>query len=316
MRLTDLPSALGQDFDLSIVLGNEILPSLTGLGRRNAYLLQFPFPLSAALADKWRVYWDDYSTVLVYSRFVEQNVRRQIDSYGLEPKDIEVLAPPVQLHPFVSDKRRQILHVGRFFTGGHCKRQDIMIDAFRAMIGDGLTGVELHFAGALQPGTDHRAFYMALTEAAKDLPVVFHLNCSNDELMQLYATSRVYWHATGFGTDLSLQPEKAEHFGISVVEAMSAGCIPVVYATGGPAEIVIDHETGFTYETVAELVMITERLLEDGNRHEVEAMAIRASRAAQAFSEQRFDDEARSIVAALLAPVQREARVPAVPAVH
>ena len=40
-------------------------------------------------------------------------------------------------------------------------------------------------------------------------------------------------------------PASVEHFGISIVEAMSRGAIPVVTAAGGPSEIVIHNVTGY-----------------------------------------------------------------------
>ena len=48
-------------------------------------------------------------------------------------------------------ERRLILTVGRFFTGGHNKRQDVVIEAFRRMQDLGLEGVELALAGSIHP---------------------------------------------------------------------------------------------------------------------------------------------------------------------
>jgi glycosyltransferase involved in cell wall biosynthesis len=42
---------------------------------------------------------------------------------------------------------------------------------------------------------------------------------------------------TGYGQDLDAHPESAEHFGIAIVEAMSAGIIPLAFNAGGPREI-------------------------------------------------------------------------------
>jgi len=53
--------------------------------------------------------------------------------------------------------------------------------------------------------------------------------------------------------DVTLEPEKFEHFGITIVEAMSAGLIPVVLRHGGPSEIITDGEDGFLIGTVDEL---------------------------------------------------------------
>ena len=44
----------------------------------------------------------------------------------------------------------------------------------------------------------------------------------------------LFWHAAGLGEDPTTNPDRFEHFGISVVEAMSAGAVPMVYEHGGP----------------------------------------------------------------------------------
>jgi glycosyltransferase involved in cell wall biosynthesis len=45
---------------------------------------------------------------------------------------------------------------------------------------------------------------------------------------------------------------RGEHFGITIVEAMSASCVPVVHDSGGPREIV-NEETGFRWQSVEEV---------------------------------------------------------------
>ena len=45
------------------------------------------------------------------------------------------------------------------------------------------------------------------------------------------------------GEDAERHPERFEHFGISVVEAMAAGAVPLVFGAAGPGEIVQDGDT-------------------------------------------------------------------------
>jgi hypothetical protein len=55
------------------------------------------------------------------------------------------------------------------------------------------------------------------------------------------------WHATGYGFDAEQYPAKQEHFGMTTVEAMSAGAVPVVLNTGGQREIVTHGDDGFLW---------------------------------------------------------------------
>src|SRR5260370_39614653 len=53
------------------------------------------------------------------------------------------------------------------------------------------------------------------------------INPDKESYQRILASSRIYLHLM-----------KGEHFGITVVEAMSAGCVPVVHDSGGPKEII------------------------------------------------------------------------------
>jgi len=282
--------------DLAFVLGNELLPTAAAMARHNIYICQFPFPFEDEADRSARLaFWRDFDLLLTYSDYVRSHVLRQIAEAGLPFRPVEVLTPPVPMVTQRAAKRRgQILHVGRFFVGGHCKRQDAMIDAFRLLIEAGVAA-ELHFAGSTMPAAPHQAYYAELVDRAQGLPVTFHPNCSADELHRLYAETDLYWHATGVGRDVERLPHVVEHFGISVVEAMSAGCIPVVFAAGGPPGIVQDGVTGFHFQSIDDLIAVTRRLLEAMPEGELDALRSAAEAAAQAYTEQIFTQRVREI---------------------
>ena len=70
-------------------------------------------------------------------------------------------------------------------------------------------------------------------------------NISRDQLRSLFLNSRVYLH-----------PTINEHFGISIVESMASGCIPVVHDSGGPREFV---SQAFRYNNVEEAAKKVEK---------------------------------------------------------
>jgi len=100
------------------------------------------------------------------------------------------------------------------------------------------------------------------------------------------AQSSIYWHGSGFGEDESTHPERFEHFGIAVVEAMAAGAVPVVFGSAGPAEIVRHGVDGFHWRTLDELARHTYTLMTDADRRQ--AMAKAAVARASEFSLDRF----------------------------
>src|SRR6185369_8422589 len=85
---------------------------------------------------------------------------------------------------------------------------------------------------------DDEEKFAELQKSAQGYSIEFFINKTNDELWDLYGKAKIYWHASGFGEDLEKHPSYAEHFGISTVEAMGAGAVPVVLHAGGQKEIV------------------------------------------------------------------------------
>jgi O-antigen biosynthesis protein len=285
--------------DIFVAIGNTVLPPVPGLGRRNIYICQFPFPMERAALITQRQSWDDYELVVVYSEFVRTHLRAAVRQIALEEKPIQIIAPPVNLVDRATTRNRNIiLGVGRIFIGGHTKRHDVMIEAFRTMVNQGHNEMELHIAGALHPEQQHREYFLQLQEMARGLPVIFHLNPSRQELDELYRAALVYWHAAGFGIDIAVSPEKCEHFGITVVEAMSAGCIPVVAGQGGPAELVESGRTGFYFGDIAELAAITSKVWAGRADPWVADIAAAAVDRAQIYAKANFVKEWRRLLVA------------------
>ena len=277
------------EFDLFIAMSNSVLPPIAGLGKRNVHVCQFPFPMNhIAVGQQWQLA-SGYEFTAVYSEFARSHTTAATRRLQLPEKPIHVISPPVNLVDRAGNRKKNlILSVGRIFTGDHCKRHDLMIEVFRNILARGYQGIELHIAGSLHPESRHREYFVQLQEMARGLPVFFHLNASRQELEELYRSALVYWHAAGIGVDITASPEKCEHFGITVVEAMSAGCIAVVADQGGPAELVDHTRTGFHFRDGSELAELTGRILTECEEQWVTAMAAAAADQAQAYAKANF----------------------------
>jgi glycosyltransferase involved in cell wall biosynthesis len=145
--------------------------------------------------------------------------------------------PAVDLDKFNAKKKEKIiLNVGRFFRHLHSKRQDVLIEIFKEMLEKypkETQGWKLVLVGKVED----QEYFTEIKKASKSLPIEIKENLDNQKLIDLYEKASIYWHATGYDIDLDKQPEKAEHFGISTVEAMAAEAIPVVINKGGQQEI-------------------------------------------------------------------------------
>jgi glycosyltransferase involved in cell wall biosynthesis len=280
-------------YDWSIVIGNELLPEMAGKGKRNLFICQFPFPISEqGLIDRWS-YADDYERVVVYSPYVERHYLALLPALGRPRPALTVVAPPAPavIAPEAAMaviKKIMILGVGRFFTGGHAKRQDLMIEAFKQLVVLH-PEAELHLAGSLSTESEFRTYFFDLQEAAKGLPIFFHPNVSLEQLARLYAEASLYWHLSGYGVDEAKEAYRCEHFGITIVEAMSAGCIPLVVNRGGPSDIVRSGVTGHVFESLDDLVKISDQIL-SAPEDDVEIAAMRkaAIEASRQYGNENF----------------------------
>jgi len=151
--------------------------------------------------------------------------------------------------------------IGRFFAG-HNKRHDVAIRAMKELVGRGLD-VHLHLVGSISHRLLQSDRFEQLRREATGLPITFHTNAPRSLIEELISKAFLYWHAAGFEIDPDEHPEKCEHFGISILEAMSGGCAPLVCQNGGPMEFIQEGKNGFFYTTVRELADKSERLLRD-----------------------------------------------------
>lgn len=276
--------------DYSIVMGNEVLPPIPGLGERNFFHCQFPFPQTHDHFARSFAYLADYEAVIVNSEFTRQHYRQMLAGLNTASPRIDVVNPPVSLPPSPPKAKGDglvILSVGRFFVGGHTKGHAELIAIFKALL-TAVPKAELHLVGGLQPGAEHRQYLAELEDFARGLPVYFHINVEPWQLHALYEKAHFYWHGTGLqGRNLS--PEKYEHFGISIVEAMGYGCVPFALNHAGPAEIIENGESGVLVRDAFDLREQALKLA--GNQKACRHIAQRAIERARAFSGKVFEDK-------------------------
>jgi len=204
-------------------------------------------------------YVDSYDLITPISRYVQKWLEIYWGKRG------EILYPPVDVGVYdpARPKKNIILNVGRFFSGSHNKKHLVMIDAFKRLCRKGLSGWELHLAGGVAPGRVHAEYLQRVRRRAQGFPIFIHTDAPFQELKRLYEESSIYWHASGYGENENRNPIRFEHFGITTVEAMAAGSVPVVIAKAGQLETVEHGRSGFLWNSLSELEDYTLRVIHD-----------------------------------------------------
>ncbi len=275
------------------VLGVPLRSVRLGRGPRARLASVFPVLAMQLPSLDWI---DSYGVVVSNSEFTRGWVQ---EYWGV---DTEVLHPPVTMQP-AGDKEPIVLNVGRFFAAdqGHSKKQLELVRAFRRLCDEGERGWTLHLVGGCAP--DGEAYLAQVRAAADGYPVVLHVNAPGSELRDLYGRASIYWHASGLGEDERRHPDRLEHFGITTVEAMSAGAVPVVIARAGLRETVRHGVDGYHFETVPELVALTRTLIDDPGARA--RMSASSARRAERFSIEAFEARLDGILDRLQEPSVR-----------
>lgn len=207
-----------------------------------------------------------------------------------------VVYPPVAVKKTEIDKENIILHVGRFMKtgveGNDYKKQYFMIDSFKKLTDQGLKNWKFVVAASVK-STDLSDFQKMQATAA-GYPISFVVNATNEDLWSYYNRAKIYWHASGFGEDLEKHPERAEHFGISTAEAMSAGAVPVVINAGGQREIVKDSTNGLLWDIQEELLTKTQEVIDSEQLWK--KLSKNAQNTAHQFTKQQFSDNIISLI--------------------
>jgi L-malate glycosyltransferase len=239
---------------------------------------------AAYFGTEWRRRLDTYqhrTTISAFSR-AWTNTRWGIDS--------DIVYPPVDVDFAPAAKRQLVLSVGRFSTMAHTKKQLEMVMAFRALERDGAAGWAYASVGGLNARPENHDYFARVKRAAcGSSAVCVEANVPHAQVRDLFERARIFWHATGFDDATDSRPELAEHFGIATVEAMAAGCVPVVVNKGGQPEIVEHGKSGFVWNTLDELKAYSRTLMNDEELWR--RMSEAARERAQRFSRARFLDE-------------------------
>jgi len=273
---------LSKRYDIFYNLVNY--PPWPSFARVGIMRVQFPFSGQISESDlKTR----GYSHFFANSEFTRAWVKKR---WGA---DADVLYPPVEMFS-PGKKENIIMSAGRFFVGGHNKKHLLMMCAFKNLVNAGLKGWEYHLVGSVTGDPVSQAYLDIVRDFAKGYPIFIHANAPFSKLSETYSKCRIFVHATGYGESDSETPERFEHFGLTTVEAMSSGAVPVVIDAGGQKELVRDGVNGYLWQDEKTLARrLTELTSDETLRKKLAEEAVKTSRQ---YSRESFVAKVRELL--------------------
>jgi len=232
---------------------------------------------------------EQHVTSLIYYTMLRLSILRRVKKISLaltnspftSKKIVEylkikplVVFPPVDVKKFYSrrswlNREDKVISIGMFVP---FKRHDLLLEVARQ-----LPNVRFVIIGTTSE--DYRGYYQKLCMEKPD-NVAIKPDATFDEVREELASAKVYVH---------LCPE---HFGISIVEASAAGCVPIVYYLGGPAECLGD--AALVWRDLTQLSTHISRLIKD--RSEWSEYNRRAKKKALEFDVSIFEQRIKNII--------------------
>ncbi len=278
-----LRSALSEHRDFDLVVGTQDVGYVPDLKAPLVQYCYFPEYFTHLEQSPSSILWKAYYWPA--SRFYKNRVRKidrllAVSNYTRDfvrtkwGRDSETVYPPcpTQLYSGLHlPKENKVVTIGRIVPE---KRMDVFSEIARK-----LPSVKFVLIGSVGE-TGSRYFDSLKATAPKNLEFVLS---PLRKAMDVMASSKAYVHCA-----------LNEHFGITIVEAMSAGCVPVVHDSGGPREIV-DKTVGFRWNGVEQAVTQISTLMSDDSLRQ--ALSKNAVAKSSSYDDEAFESSLARIIA-------------------
>ena len=275
----------GDGYDLCFWVSDGSVPALRS--RNNILHFQVPFRNvnGRSLINKMKFF--RINSIVCNSDFTKGFID---DEFGVNSI---VIYPPVAVDDIKSKKKEKIiLNVSRFSRLLQSKHQEVLVNVFKRFFDHGNSDWRLLLVGGNEVGDG--GYTEELKKISEGYPVDVVVSPGFKFIKEMYGKAKIFWSASGFGINEHDHPESVEHFGITVVEAMSGGVVPFVYNAGGHKEIIKNKENGFLWNTENELLRLTSEVV--NNKKLLKTISEKGAQDCHRFSYKAFEDGFNKII--------------------
>jgi glycosyltransferase involved in cell wall biosynthesis len=264
----------------------------------NVHIIHFPvrpyfswIPIKALAFFFDKQYSSSYRFFLSNSKFTNKYLKEywNIDGEVVYPPS-SVIAEIEEDIEFLSKKQRIII-VGRIVPD---KKIDEMIDIY---LNNKIYNTGYHLLVVGNTDTEFNWYLNRLKEKINGHDEIsIHTDVGITELKQYYLESEIFWHAKGIGVK-DVNPLEMEHFGMTTVEAMACGCVPVVINKAGQKEIVEHGVSGYLWNTLDELLYYSMKVIQSDQLRK--SLAFGARDSVRKFSIEYHEQKYSKIISSL-----------------
>jgi len=275
----------GDGYDLCFWVSDGSIPLLRS--RKNILHFQFPFKNVSGKSILNKMKLIRINKIICNSKFTKNFIDAEFSVNS------QVIYPPVDVSSFKAKRKENIIiYIGRFSNLTQAKNQHQLIENFKKFFKKGYPDWKLILAGGTEVGADE--YLLVLEKLSKGYPIEIIKSPEYRQLKELVGKAKIFWSAVGYGINEDKEPTKVEHFGISVVEAMAAGAIPLVYSAGGSKEIIKDNFSGFLWRKQSELINKTLTIIKD--KRLLADLSKNAIAESKQFSTENFNNNFSTII--------------------
>jgi len=300
---------------------NSLYPFVPSRGLVGVLHCQFPFDGQQPNSIQGFQHLGSYRIVYLYSEYALKwysvFLEKELTKYEKETGVVHQLPhltqfpPPVHLLRVAEPRSDEsasrqgslkIVLLGRFFEGRQGKRHLLAIKAFKKLRARKKKArLSLHLVGHVATG--HEKYVASVRKAAARVPNVHVItNADAQQKVKILEGSDVIWALTGLGAEESKDPADAEHFGLALLEGMSAGLIPIVAKKGGYTQILRGMPEILQISSIEELVKATLHVVSMSEKDRSK-LSSRSHTLAQGFD--TFDQNFQSMFTVLGIPLHQ-----------
>ncbi len=245
--------------DLIINTYGDLVDSIADLSYVNAVPARLAHVYSETSSFRWRIISQAYDLTLgvldslsprnllvANSKFISNCIKSYLD------RDSIVVYPPVDVARFKegaenSEKKNLVVTVSRLRPG-----KNLELIPLIAKLAQKVKFLILGLADQASQSTIRMLKKTIENQRVQDR-VELLINQPSEKLSETYISAKAF-----------LQTQPTEAFGISIVESMASGCVPVVPTNGGPWFDILDQSQGkygYSYQTIEEAASLVSMLL-------------------------------------------------------